>query len=276
MLRVYFVLSMIFGLAANTALAQELSVTKIAGDVYRFKHDHHFSVFALTDAGVVVTDPINANAASWLKAKIAEMTDKPITHLVYSHSHEDHAAGGAAFGDVPNVIAHANAPEQIDGVSPTQRFDDTLVFKSGNQTFELTYLGAGHSDDLIAMVIRPENVGFIVDAAGVKQLPYRDMPHSNVDGLIEQVRKIETLDFDIFAGGHGELGVKSDATPVRLYLEELRSQVLSGLKAGKSVDELTESVTMNQYKGWGWTYENWRVLNIQGMARHLKTTGAVN
>ena len=274
-LKTWILVPLMFLLSLGMAGAEERSVTKISGDVYRFQNQFHYSLFVITADGVVVTDPINEAAAGWLKAEIAKITDKPITHLVYSHSHDDHAAGGRAFGPVPNIIAHASAPADIDGVVPTQRFDKTLSFTEGGKTFELTHLGPGHGEDLIAMVVRPESVGFIVDAAGVRQLPYRDFPHTDIDGLVNQIRMIESLDFEIFAGGHGPVGVKSDATQVRLYIEALRKQVLAGLKAGKSVEELKQTITMDDYKDWGWVYDNWRALNIEGMARYLKEIGAV-
>ena len=45
-------------------------ITQIAGDLYRFQNKFHYSVFLVTPAGVIVTDPINAAAAKWLKAQI--------------------------------------------------------------------------------------------------------------------------------------------------------------------------------------------------------------
>jgi hypothetical protein len=75
-------------------------------------------------------------------------------------------------------------------------------------------------------------------------------------------------------GGHGPVGVKSDVGAGIAYLEELRAEVLKGLKAGKSVDELKQSVTMEKYKDWA-AYDNWRELNVQGMARYLSESGAV-
>lgn len=251
------------------------AVTNVTGDVYRFQNNFHYSIFVITGEGVVVTDPISADAAEWLSAEIAKMTDQPITHLVYSHSHADHASGGAFFGDIPNVIAHKNAPDDIDLVSPTERFADTMTFAQGSKTFELTYLGPGHGTDLIAMVVRPENVAFVVDAVTPKRVFFRDFPNSNVDQWIDQVRKVETLDFEILAGGHGNLGVKSDATEGRIYLEELRAEVLAGLQAKKTIEQLSQTVLMGNYKEWG-NYEQWRALNVQGMARHLKESGAAN
>ena len=173
-----------------------------------------------------------------------------------------------------NVITHANAPSAIDGVQPTMRFADELTFSQGGKTFELTYLGPGHGQDLIAMVVRPENVAFIVDAVSAKRLPYRDFPGANVDEWADQVRKAETLDFKIFAPGHGAIGVKSDVTQGRIYMERLRAAVLAELKAGKPVDEIEKTVLMEEYKNWG-SYDRWRALNVRGMARFLTESGAV-
>ncbi|MGI9382648.1 MAG: MBL fold metallo-hydrolase [Methyloligellaceae bacterium] len=263
----------VFAGTPTTAQAQERGITKVAGDVYRFQNGFHYALVVVTSEGVVVVDPINADAANWLKGNLNQITDKPITHLIYSHSHGDHASGGSVLG-AKTVIAQENAPEAIDGVKPTIRFKDQKTLKVGNKTFEMTWLGEGHGKDLIAVVVRPENVAFIVDAAAPKRLPYRDFPGSDIDGWIDQVRKIETLDFEIFAPGHGKVGVKSDATDVRIYLERLRARVLEGLKAGRSVDDLAKSVTMNEYKGW-LRYDAWRELNVRGMAQFLKDSGKV-
>ena len=262
-------------LFATVSVAQDIKreITKVAGDVYRFQNKFHFSLVTVTNDGVVIVDPINADAATWLKDNLSAITDKPITHLIYSHSHLDHASGGKVLVDAgAKVIAQANAPEAIDGVKPDERFDDTMKLEVGGKTFELTWLGEGHGKDLIAVVVRPENVAFITDAASPKRLPFRDMPRSNIDGWIDQVRKIETLDFEIFAPAHGNVGVKADAADARIYMEKLREQVLAGLKAGKSVDELAASVKMEDYKDW-LSYDNWRELNVRGMARFLKETG---
>ena len=227
------------------------SVTEIAKDVYRLQNNFHYSLVVITSEGAVVVDPINADAASWIKSEVAKLTDKPITHLIYSHSHGDHASGGAVLADGATVIAHANAPFLIDDVSPNKRFKDEYSFSVDDKTFELTWLGPGHGEDLIAVVVRPANVAFITDAASPKRLPWRNMGGANVDDWISQVGKIESLDFEIFAPAHGSVGVKADATDVRIYMEELRAEVLAGLNEGKSMDDLKNDITMDAYKDWG-------------------------
>ena len=262
--------------AVGVGSAQDIKreITRVTDDVYRFQNKFHVNMFVITGDGVVVTDPINADAAAWLRAEIGKLTGQSITHLIYSHSHGDHASGGAGYGKVANVIAQQNAAPAIDGVKPTVRFSDRMSFTRGDKTFELTYLGPGHGNDLIAIVVRPDNVAFVVDAVSSKRLFYRDFPGANLDDWIEQVRKIDSLEFEVMIGGHGPVGVKSDVADGITYLEELRAEVLKGLKAGKSVDELKQSVTMEKYKDWA-AYDNWRELNVQGMARYLSESGAV-
>ena len=119
------------GLGAAQAQDVKREITRVTGDVYRFQNQFHVNMFVVTGAGVVVTDPINEDAAKWLKAEIGKITEQPITHLIYSHSHGDHASGGTEYGDVPNVITHRNAPEDIDLVEPTVRFDDQIQFQRG-------------------------------------------------------------------------------------------------------------------------------------------------
>lgn len=262
--------------AALPAIAQdaERSFTNIAGDVWRFQNNFHFSVLVVTDEGVIVTDPINAEVAAWVEAEVATRFGKPITHLVYSHSHGDHASGGAVFADTATVIAQANAPAEIDGVTPDIRFAESMSFTSGGHSFELTALGPGHGADMLAMVIRPENVAYIVDVVSPGRLPYKDFPGADIAGLIEQTRAVEALDFEIMAPGHSRLGDKSDAVAAREYVEWLRAAVAAELNAGKTAEQVVAGLDTSAYQDWG-AYGMWRDLNIQGMARWLKESGEV-
>lgn len=261
---------------AVLAQAQEpkQAVTQIKGDVYRFQNNFHFSIFVVTDDGVIATDPINSDASAFLQGEITKLTDAPVTHLIYSHSHGDHASGGAEFADTAIVIAQQNAPEQIDGVRPTIRFAEKMRIEHGGKTIELTSLGSGHGQDLIAMVIRPENVAFVVDAVSVNRLPFRDFPGTDIAGVIQQIKTVEALDFEILATGHGAMGTKADATVHREYVEELMAAVKEGLKSGSTVDQLVESLDLSKYAEWG-SYKQWREPNIRGMASWLEKSGAL-
>ncbi len=261
-----------------SAAAQDTkrSITQIKGDVYRFQNNFHFAMFVVTDDGIVVTDPINADAVTWLKAELAKRFDKPVTHMILSHFHGDHASGGEAWGSL-EVVAHEKTKAHIAAgktktALPTVTFSDTYRFSAGGKDFELTYLGKGHSDDLIAVVVRPENVAFVVDAVSPRRLIYRDFGGSDVAGMIAQIKVIEGLDYEVLLPGHSVVGTKQDATDMRIYVETLRDQVLAKLKSGMSEEDIVASDVIADYKDWG-AYEQWRPLNIKGMVRWLKETG---
>ncbi len=261
---------------ALPAQAQDVkrSITNVAGDVYRFQNKFHFSVLVVTEDGIVFGDPIDADAAAWVKAEIANRFGKPVTHMIYSHSHGDHASGGAVFADTATVIVQENAPAELDGVVPDIRFSERLSFTSGKHKFELTSLGPGHGTDMLAMVIRPENVAFIVDVVSPGRLLFKDLSGVDVAGLIEQTKKIEALDFKIITPGHSRLGKMGDVVEAREYVEWLRSAVATELKASKTVDEIVANLDTSAYSGMI-AYKAWRDLNIQGMARWLRESGEV-
>ena len=80
---------------------------------------------------------------------------------------------------------------------------------------------------------------------------------------------MEGLDFDILAPGHGPLGKKSDVTLHRQYFEDLHDAVLAAARAGKSLEEMKQSIRLEKYKDWG-QYENWREMNIEGMYNQIR------
>ncbi|HYA28730.1 MAG TPA: MBL fold metallo-hydrolase [Acidobacteriota bacterium] len=252
----------------------EREITPIKGDLYRFRNAGHYSVFLVTPAGIIATDPIDAEAARWLKAEIAKRFQKPVKYLIYSHDHADHISGGEVFTDTAIVIAHDNAKAAIKNerrptAVPDLTFSDRLTVELGGKRVELVYLGKNHSDNSIVLLFPDERVMFAVDFIPVKSLPFRNFPDSYIDEWIDSLKKAEALDFDILAPGHGELGKKDDVQAMRVYLEELRDQVLQYLRTGKSVGEIKQLVTMDKYASWG-NYKNYLPLNIEGMVRHLQ------
>jgi len=246
-------------------------ITKIAGEVYRFRNNNHYSVFAVTPAGVIATDPINADAAKWLKAEIAKRFNQPIRYVIYSHDHWDHISGGEVFADTALVVAHDNAKVQILGEKratavPNVTFTDQMRIELGGAVVELAYVGKNHSNNSIVMRFPKERILFAVDFIPVKQLAWREFLDGYMPDWIESLRRVEAMDFDILAPGHGPLGAKADVVAFREYLTDLYTGVLEGVRAGKTVEALQAEMTLEKYKSWG-NYEAWRALNIQGVYR---------
>src|SRR4026209_2289231 len=60
--------------------------------LYMITDNGYQSMFMVYDKGVVGVDAPTSYAQYSLKG-IAEVTDNPITHVIYSHSHNDHIGG---------------------------------------------------------------------------------------------------------------------------------------------------------------------------------------
>lgn len=253
--------------------APKRSITQITDSLYRFQNNFHFSVFLVTDEGIIVTDPINADTAQWLKDEIKTRFDKPIRYLIYSHDHADHAAGGEVFADTATVIAHDLAKyhivaEKRPTAVPDITFSERMTLQLGGKTVELVYLGKNHSDNLIVMNFVDERTLFAVDIIVPNRVPFRDFPNADIDGWIDSLKAIEAMDYDMLAPGHGEMGTKADVAAGREFMQKLREQVLTLMREGKSLEEIKQLVDMSEYKDWG-AYENWFPLNVEGMYRHM-------
>ena len=70
------------------------TMTRIAGDLYRVQNNDHYTVFLVTPAGIILADPINVEAANWIKTQLAaRFPNTPVRYVLYSHHHQDHASG---------------------------------------------------------------------------------------------------------------------------------------------------------------------------------------
>jgi len=258
---------------AQQAEAPIREITRVAGEVYRFRNGGHYSIFAVTPAGIIVTDPINADAARWLKAELQRRFDQPVRYVIYSHDHADHISGGEVFADTAVVVAHENAKHAIIGEKrptavPQVTFSDSMTIALGGTVVALSHVGRNHSDNSIVMRFPRERILFAVDFIPVNAVGFRDWPDTYLADWIESLRRVEAMDFDILAPGHGPLGDKSHATAFRTYMEEMRDQVLDLSRQGKTLAEIKPAVTarMEKYRSWA-GYEQMFQLNIEGMYR---------
>lgn len=90
------------------------TIEEVSDGIYKFQNNFHNSLFMVTDEGVVLIDPINVDAAEWLKAELATRFNKQVTHVLYSHAHWDHAAGASVF-DTATIISRV---ESIANLTP--------------------------------------------------------------------------------------------------------------------------------------------------------------
>lgn len=257
--------------AAQPAAAPVREITRIAGEVYRFRNNSHYSIFAVTPQGVIATDPINADAARWLKDEIKSRFNQTIRYVVYSHDHADHISGGEVWADTAQIIAHRNAKRAIAAEKrptalPTITFSDALDIELGGTVVELRYVGRNHSDNSLVMRLPQERVVFAVDFIPVQAVAFRDFPDGYLAEWFDSLHKVEAMEFDIFAPGHGPLGTKEHVRAFRGYMESLRDQVTALAREGLPLEAIKQKVDLTRYAEWS-GYAQMRDLNIEGMYR---------
>jgi len=265
--------------SATSVLAQgaapQREITQIKGDVYNFRNMGHNAVFMVTPAGIVLIDTINPAAATWLKAELKRHFNVPVKYVAYSHDHPDHSSGGEVFADTALFVAHQRAKEVIVSEKrptaiPNVTFSESMTIELGGKKVELHYVGRNHSDNTLVAHFPAERIIFTVDWIPVQGLPFRDMNDTYFEEWIEGLKRVEQMDFDILAPGHGRLGNKGDVRAFRGYMEDLHAATLQAVRAGKSVEQAKADVTLEKYKDWG-AYQAFRPLNIEFMYGHVKS-----
>ena len=249
-------------------------ITKLADDVYLFRHQSHQAIFIVTPKGVIVTDPISTEAATWLKAEIKKLTDQPVRYVIYSHHHNDHITGGSIFAETALFVSQQAARERLlknadpDIPVPDLTFTDRMSIDLGGKHVELIYTGKNHSDNSLVVLLPQNKLLFAVDFIPVETVGYRRMQDSYPDEWIESLKQVENLEFDTLVPGHGKIGKKEHVRQFREYLEALRAAVREQIQKGASVEEAKQRIRLPKYEQW-YGYSDWFTENVEGMYRYL-------
>jgi glyoxylase-like metal-dependent hydrolase (beta-lactamase superfamily II) len=262
--------------AAWTATAQapatpparpQIETTKVEGtdNVYIFRNGGHQSMFIVTKAGVIATDPIAYGRPTGGQSyvdEIKKVTSQPIKYLIYSHHHFDHIAGGKAFKDAGAiVVAHKRAKERLaqikdpHTVMPDETFDTKKTINLGGTTLELIYLGINHSDSNIVMRLPKEKLIFVVDTIPVGSFLGRgfiDIYPLETEAFIT---KVIAMDWERMIPGHpgapsGRLGTKKDAQDILTLMQEASAEIRKQGQDGKCWEPVEKEFKMPKYANW--------------------------
>ena len=252
---------------AQTVPAQPpYATTKVEGtdNVYIFRYGGYLSMFVVTKAGVIVTDPISLRRPAQVYIdEIRKVTQAPIKYMIYSHSHFDHIAGGKPFKDLgATVIAHKNAKKRIlevkspDVVVPDEVVDQKKVITLGGTTLELLYVGKNHSDSTLVMRLPKEKIIYTVDWIPLEALPFRVMADNYLPDFKEGLKKVIAMDWDRLIPGHPGrggriIGTKDDARTQLSYHEDIEAAVKKAISEGKNYDVAEKEIKLPKYEQWG-------------------------
>jgi len=258
-----------FALAQQPQRAPVRSIARITGDLYRVQNDDHYTVFLVTPEGIILADPINVEAAAWIKAQLTErFPGTPVKYVLYSHHHQDHASGAAVFNDTAELVAHENfaaglkasagqseaaAKRYAAVVPPESTYAGRRTITLGGRSVQLIHPGrTAHAPDLTVLYFPAERVVFGVDFMAVTMVPGSNTlaGGASVTDYVSAIKVIEALDFEIAAPGHGPTGKKADIVAHRQYFENIATRVSAGLAAGHSVEQLKAAKILDEYKDW--------------------------
>jgi hypothetical protein len=87
-------------------------VQEIGDQLYSVSDGSYNTMFVVTDEGVIAIDAPPTLGANYFKA-IAEVTDKPTTHVIYSHAHMDHIGAARIFPENATFVAQQETASEL-------------------------------------------------------------------------------------------------------------------------------------------------------------------
>jgi len=249
---------------AQQPAAPPFATTKVTDNVYIFRYGGHQSMFIVTPAGVIATDPIGERrpAAKAYIEEIRKITNVPIRYVIYSHSHFDHIAGGQPFKDLGAVfVAHRNAKARIaalkpaDVVVPDEEVDEKREIALGDTTLELNYVGKNHSDSTLVMRLPKDKIIFTVDWIPIQGVQFRGMADTYVPEIEEGLKRVIAMDWETLIPGHSgpggkQTGTKENAREQLAYLQDLSAAVKHAVNDNKSYAEAQKEIKLPKYETW--------------------------
>ncbi len=201
---------------------------QLSDKVYTFRWNWYRNLIVVTDAGLVVIDPMNAAMAAALKQELdRKFPGRRIHTLIYSHYHLDHTRGGAVLAPT-EVVAHEKCTtywkefEHRDVLEPTRVLTGDTTLNIGGVEIRALYLGLSHTDTLYAFHLPSEKLVFTADLGLVKSVAPVGVPDRYAPGYLAALNRVAALDFEIFVPSHFGYGVKQDLIDWRDMMENSR------------------------------------------------------
>ncbi|MEE2966067.1 MAG: MBL fold metallo-hydrolase [Acidobacteriota bacterium] len=226
----------------------------------------------VTDGGVTLVDTKIKGYGQDILAAVRELTDKPVTTIINTHTHWDHSGSNPEFPDSVNFVAHENTRghmasqdcddgagfqggsikncESFTGANvtylPKTTFSDTLTLFSGADQIDLYYFGRGHTDGDIFVVFRAARAMHSGDMFARRGLPFLDVPNSNGSAIefgetlkraISGISNVDTV-----IPGHNPVPLPwNDFVKYEGFYNDLVMKAQQGKAAGRSVDDVVSS-----------------------------------
>ena len=201
--------------------------------------------------GVVVVDTKNPGWGQPILDKIKELTPKPVTTIINTHTHGDHVSGNVEFPATVDVVVQENTKanmekmdifKQNNGTGMAKRtFKDKMTVGKGADQIDLYYFGRGHTNGDAFVVFPALRTMHAGDIFASKNLPLIDSDNggSAVDiGTSLQKAHDGIKNVDTIITGHSQTTMTwQDLQDYANMNKEFVKWVEAEMKAGKTADE---------------------------------------
>jgi len=243
------------GLAAAGLHAQGLpgigATEQVSPNVYKVFGGGGNTTFFIRSDGVVLVDTKIPNNGAGILAKVREVTDKPVTMIINTHSHPDHLGSNTeidtALGGGVQVVVQANTAKRMAAMPSnskvSQSFEDRLTLGSGADQIDLYYFGRAHTDGDAFIVFPAEKVLLMGDAMAWDMGPLID-PMSGgsmvetpatIGRLVNSLTGIEKV-----VEGHGHIDPWSTLLRYLAYTQKIVEVSRRGVTEGLDHEQVYE------------------------------------
>ena len=272
---------------ASLALAQEeseLTVQKLSETVYvLFGNGGNIGVSAGPE-GVFIIDDKYEGDGEMISAAVAKISDLPISYLLNTHWHFDHAGSNDFFGHAGSVIiAHDNVrkmlasgaylsvvdveipPAQAEAL-PVITFDDSLSLHLNGDEVHMLHMTPGHTDGDSIIWFKDSNIIHMGDTFLVNMYPLIDVDSGgDINGMITTADTVLSFvdEETQLIPGHGPVGDKAKLKEYRDLCVTLRDRVWEMKKKGMSLEEVIAAKPTEDFdKDWGGAGDNWTRISL--------------
>ena len=218
----------------------------------------------VTENGVVIVDTKVPGYGQVILDRIKTVTDKPVTMIINTHTHDDHTGSNAMFPASVDIVAHENTKANMakmtlfkgDGEKhlPKRTYTDTMTIGSGKDRIDLYYFGRAHTNGDTWIVFPALRVMHTGDMFAWKDAPYLDLENggSGLEYAKTVGRALDTVkDVDTLVVGHSPLRTVPELREYQQFMIDFVAAVQAAKTAGKSVKDATREIDLSsKYQGY--------------------------
>ena len=263
---------------AQPAQAKVVEVQKLKDNLYMLKGGGGNTAVFIGSGGVVVVDTKLPGWGQPILDKIKELTPKPVTTIINTHTHGDHVSGNVEFPATVDIVVQEHTKTNMEKMMnppgmgapssgptifqqnngrgmPKRTFKERMTIGKGADEIDLYYFGRGHTNGDAWVVFPALRFVHAGDIFSGKNLPLLDTNNGGSgveigDSLAKAHAGIKNVD-SIITGHSPDIMTWADLAEYAQFNKDFVADVQAGLKAGKTPDQIAASWKIaDKYKGY--------------------------